>query len=274
MLKEKIIELIKYTETYKDSFYLIFISGENENNVKDIVKLTDKEKKEINGMFCYISNYYHYYTNTPLFVGDVLLDKLNLFGKKILVYNASQFEEKIDRRLFIPQVSEKYDVRSLTCNSFNVDFFEKKDYYLKEIQSLGYAKNILEKNQYEGKEIEVSVLKIKTDYYALDPIEVIGDKINKSGVDKEDYCYKNLEVENNIINKIKQAAENIAHFLEADGLIRIDFKILPNNEFYIIDIYNHSLISNYSSTLYNFKQIFPEDPKALYKTIIGMQLIK
>lgn len=128
-----------------------------------------------------------------------------------------------------------------------------------------------------GYEIEVPVLSGKISNYVFKPVILHKDKnsllMNEEILDYEriyndDYFFSAFPNELNY-SEVKSTAEKVVNLLGLNGLCRVDFRYLPNGEFYVTDVSTNPHFIRHSSVNFAFKQLSLSDTDIL-RTILAL----
>lgn len=128
-----------------------------------------------------------------------------------------------------------------------------------------------------GYEIEVPVLSGNNSVYVFKPIVLHKDKnsllmgeeiLDYDCIYNDDYFFSAFPDEFDD-SGVKSTAEQVAILLGLKGLCRVDFRYLPNGEFYVTDVSTNPHFIKHSSVNFAFKQIGLKD-KDILKTLLAL----
>ncbi len=126
-----------------------------------------------------------------------------------------------------------------------------------------------------GYEIEVPVLSGKISNFVFNPVVLHKDKnslfmngeiLDYNRIYYDDYFFSAFPKEFDD-SGVKSTAEQVVNLLGLKGLCRVDFRYLPNGEFYVTDVSTNPHFINHSSVNFAFKQINLKDEDIL-RTIL------
>ena len=128
-----------------------------------------------------------------------------------------------------------------------------------------------------GYEIEVPVLVGKKSAFAFSPVVLHKDKsslkmdlkiLDYDCIYNDDYyfsCFPDCFDDTDI----RLTAKNVAHLLGLSGLCRVDFRYLPNGEFYVTDVSTNPHFINHSSVNFAFKTMGLKN-EDIFRTILEL----
>ncbi|SHN54759.1 D-alanine-D-alanine ligase [Paenibacillus sp. ov031] len=208
-----------------------------------------------------LQNKMHYY--------DIAKNYVNV--PQTFVYTNQNFE------IFESMKNNNYIVKpSYECSAKGVNLVKDRKNLKEVVINLYYEfqQPILIQEFITGTEIEVPVIIKNMRPVPLLPVEIKKDKsfLSVEEVDSNKYGFELIK-DAKQINKLQTSVKKLMSALQADGLCRVDFIVDEKGEPWLFDIAALPLISSHSSCYTVFRELYPNDPYALYKALIGIKLI-
>ncbi|MGN7412510.1 ATP-grasp domain-containing protein [Paenibacillus sp. SAF-068] len=208
-----------------------------------------------------LQNKMHYY--------DIAKNYVNV--PKTTVFTNQNFE------IFERMENKRYIVKpSYECSAKGVTLVKDKNNLKEVVINLynQFQQPILIQEYIAGIEVEVPVLIKNMRPVPLLPVKIKKEKsfLSEDEVDSNKYGFELIK-DAKLINKLQTSVKKLMLALQADGLCRVDFIVDEKGEPWLFDIAALPLISSHSSCYTVFRELFPNDPYALYKALIGIKLI-
>lgn len=129
---------------------------------------------------------------------------------------------------------------------------------IKDCMKLMSTENVLIQDYIEGSECEVVVFNRGDTYFSLDPVmlKIKNNSIITTDISNSydyDFCLLSDHYDSDICASISACAENAARLLNIKTYARFDFRIDPNNNFFLIDIAGTPYTIHHSSIAFIFK---------------------
>lgn len=211
------------------------------------------------------------------FIYSSFLNNFNIPTPKTYCYSKAKgfLSEKPDcENIIVKNINESASIGMSEQNIIPIINNDKWEDVLKEVSNNMSDEKVMIQEYIPGIECEVLVLKIQSQYKALDPVLI---KIENSSIitseisNAYDYEFDLLQnsISKQICDDICKCAEKAAELLGIDTYARFDFRINHNGQFFLIDIagtpytIKHSSIS-YLFNYYNFSY------KDIYKVIVQL----
>ncbi|MDR2832078.1 MAG: ATP-grasp domain-containing protein [Streptococcaceae bacterium] len=129
MVKKELQFLRNLVKEEVNKYSVIFINGDKDYNGVLSGYLEEYEQKEIDQKLSLVSKNYYFYNNPSTFVGDIILNRIDLNTYPTFIYSTAQIGLDINRRSFIPNFSSLYNIHSLSSGGYQLSLMQNKYHY-------------------------------------------------------------------------------------------------------------------------------------------------
>ncbi len=210
------------------------------------------------------------------FAINALLSKINVKVPKSCLYQEKQDHLNLNNN--VTYIAKPiYESSSLGITHNNIFKGDAVPYsYLSDL-SKRMQQPLLIQEFINGYEIEVPVLVGKNSNYVFKPVVLHKDK-NSLMMDGEILDYDRIYNDDYFFSAfpndlddsaVKATAEKVVNILGLNGLCRVDFRYLPNGDFYVTDVSTNPHFIKHSSVNFAFKQINLKDDD-IFRTILAL----
>ena len=170
---------------------------------------------------------------------------------------------------------------SIGLTQQNIFVYNKSQDKFLDALSNKYSQRLIVQKFISGYEIEVPILSDGNSYIALPPVgismnsnKLIGDKILDYDIRyNHNYEFFNFDSYNHTLSEtIRKETESIASAINLRGISRIDYRVTPNNHFYITDINAHPHLTKDMSVYYALNELGYKDYQLGFSILIGLAI--
>ena len=232
------------------------------------------------------------YTNSDAYICSFARNKFHWYKflqnhtKNLLVSWCYSFRDKWifgEKPAYGTKVIAKLGVESSSIGLTQENVFvynEKQDKFLDDLSNK-YKQRLIVQKFVSGYEIEVPILSDGYSFIALPPVGIsmnsnkfIGDSILDYNIRyNHKYEFFNFDLYNHTLAKIiMKETESIAAAINLRGISRIDYRITPDNHFYITDINAHPHLTKDMSVYYALNELGYKDYQLGFAILIGLAI--